>query len=317
MERAQEILGLFPDYMRKSWSRTLDQCEELQEIRLRTDRPVLLSSGRREYFIGEDDLPAAQEKQAKRTDSRQMQDILNHICRYSLYAFTDELKQGYLTVPGGHRIGIAGQVVLSGEGLVQSIKNIAYMNIRISHEVKGAADSILPFLYEKGEPQNVMIISPPGCGKTTLLRDLIRQVSDGNRFGRGRTVGVVDERSEIAGSYQGIAQNDVGYRSDIMDACPKALGMLMLLRSMAPRVIAVDELGEREDIQALGQAVLSGVGLMVTIHGEGIEDVKHRVYLQEILKRRYFKRFVVLGREKGMCRIRGIYNEAYEKCLSG
>lgn len=317
MERAQEILGLFPDYMRKSWSRTLDRCEELQEIRLRTDRPVLLSSGRREYFIGEDDLPAAQEKQAKRTDSRQMQDILNHICRYSLYAFTDELKQGYLTVPGGHRIGIAGQVVLSGEGLVQSIKNIAYMNIRISHEVKGAADSILPFLYEKGEPQNVMIISPPGCGKTTLLRDLIRQVSDGNRFGRGRTVGVVDERSEIAGSYQGIAQNDVGCRSDIMDACPKALGMLMLLRSMAPRVIAVDELGEREDIQALGQAVLSGVGLMVTIHGEGIEDVKHRVYLQEILKRRYFKRFVVLGREKGMCRIRGIYNEAYEKCLSG
>lgn len=317
MERAQEILGLFPDYMRKSWSRTLDRCEELQEIRLRTDRPVLLSSGRREYFIGEDGLPAAQEKQAKRTDSRQMQDILNHICRYSLYAFTDELKQGYLTVPGGHRIGIAGQVVLSGEGLVQSIKNIAYMNIRVSHEVKGAADSILPFLYEKGEPQNVMIISPPGCGKTTLLRDLIRQVSDGNRFGRGRTVGVVDERSEIAGSYQGIAQNDVGCRSDIMDACPKALGMLMLLRSMAPRVIAVDELGEREDIQALGQAVLSGVGLMVTIHGEGIEDVKHRVYLQEILKRRYFKRFVVLGREKGMCRIRGIYNEAYEKCLSG
>lgn len=317
MERAEEILGLFPDYMRVCWRQALKRCGELQEIRLRADRPVLLINGQRECYINESGLPVQEAGQAKRTDSRQMQDIVNHICQYSLYAFADELKQGYLTVPGGHRIGISGQVVLSGQGSVQSIKNISYMNIRISHEVKGAADSIMPFMYEKGEFHNVMIISPPGCGKTTLLRDLIRQVSDGNRFGKGRTVGVVDERSEIAGSYQGLAQNDVGGRTDVMDACPKALGMMMLLRSMAPRVIAVDELGEKEDIHALGQAVLSGVGLMVTIHGEGMEDVKHRLYLQELLKRRYFKRYVVLGKENGMCRIRGIYNEAYEKCLSG
>lgn len=317
MERMQEILGLFPDYMRDTWKQVLQKCDTLEEIRLRVDRPVILSSENREYFMTQQGFPVLEEKQALITDSRQMQDIVNHICRYSLYAFSDELRQGYLTVPGGHRIGIAGQVVLSGTETVQSIKNIAYMNIRVSHEIRGAADSILPFLYEKGELHNTLIISPPGCGKTTLLRDLIRQVSDGNRFGRGRTVGVVDERSEIAGSYQGIAQNDVGCRTDILDACPKALGIQMLLRSMAPRIIAVDELGEKEDIQAISQAVLSGVGLLVTIHGESIEDVKHRLHLQEMLKKRCFKRYIVLGKENGMCRIRGIYNEAYEKCLNG
>lgn len=317
MERSEEILRLFPDYQRERWRKVLRNCDELQEIRMRINRPILLMRGQQEFFLSREGELTVHAKQAGCMTAKELKDMLNHICQYSLYAFADELKQGYLTVPGGHRIGIAGQVVLRDRGEILSVKHISYMNIRISHEIKGAADSLLPFLYERGELYNVMIISPPGCGKTTLLRDLIRQVSDGNRYGMGRTVGVVDERSEIAGSYQGIAQNDVGSRTDIMDACPKALGIMMLLRSMAPRVIAVDELGEKEDIHAIGQAVLSGVGLLVTIHGEGIEDVKHRVHLTELLKKRYFKRFIVLGKENGMCRIQGIYNEAYEKCLNG
>lgn len=314
MERKEEIQGLFPDFLRPMWDKALGQMEGLQEIRLRNNRPILLYDGRKERYLRTDGQVSALETEGYCMQERELQAVLSHICQYSLYAFEDEIRQGYLTVPGGHRIGLAGQVVLEG-GQIRTMKHISYMNIRISREIRGAADSLLPFLYENGQFRNVMLISPPGCGKTTVLRDLVRQVSDGNRYGEGCTVGVVDERSELAGSYLGKAQNDLGMRTDVLDACPKSLGMLMLIRSMAPRVIAIDELGEEEDIQAMQRAALSGIGLMVTVHGEGIEDIQRRVFLQDTLKKRLFKRFVVLKKERGHCTVGGIYNEEFQSCL--
>lgn len=295
----QSLLQLFPANRRKFWGRTALEYKKMQEIRIRVDKPVVLLFEGREVFLNGEGEFQTTPKYAYCVDRVELEEILNHLCHYSLYAYEDELRQGFLTVTGGHRIGIAGQVVREGENSIRTIKNISYLNIRIAHQIKGVADKVLPWLYEGGRLKNVLIISPPGCGKTTLLRDIIRQVSDGNAYGVGRCVGVVDERSEIAGSYQGQPQNDIGMRTDVLDGCPKTLGMMLLLRSMSPQVIAIDELGGEEDMKALHMAAFCGVGILATVHGESIEDVTERFSWKEDLCQGLFDIFLILGRENG------------------
>lgn len=315
INRQEEILGLFPEAMRGMWNMAAMQMEQMQEIRLRTGQPVILYMRQKEWFLGEDGRFTSDKKEAHCMSAGEMESIVQHMCKYSLYAFEDEIRQGFMTVPGGHRIGMAGQVVLEGDGSIRNIKYISYMNIRISHEIIGAADRVLPYLYCNGQLLNTMIISPPGCGKTTMLRDMIRQISDGSMYGKGRTVGVVDERSEIAGSYLGEAQNDVGTRTDILDGCPKVMGMMMLIRSMAPKVVAVDELGSTADIRALEEVVQCGSNVIATIHGNAIADICAKSFMRTILSDKVFERFIILGKRAGECVVEGIYNEDYVKCL--
>lgn len=155
------------------------------------------------------------ENQAVIVTPEDIKETMALVSNYSLYAYEDEIRQGYITIKGGHRVGIAGKTVLENER-VKTIQYISFMNIRLSHQVKGCANQVLPYIINEGRLCHTLIISPPCCGKTTMLRDIIRQVSES-----GQSVGVVDERSEIAACYLGIPQNELGIRTDVLDGCPK------------------------------------------------------------------------------------------------
>lgn len=299
------LIRIFPQKRRAFWQKTADNGENVCEIRLRVDRPVIIETTRGDFFLNDSGEWQEHPYGAHIVREAEIRELIARLCQDSVYAYADEIRQGFLTVEGGHRIGLCGQAVLENEAGLRTQKNISFVNIRVSHEIRGAADAILPQLYRAGIFQNTLIISPPGFGKTTLLRDLIRQISDGNPYGPGLRVGVVDERSELAGSYLGRPQNDLGMRTDVLDACPKAVGMLLLLRSMSPQVIAVDELGEEADRQALHKAAASGCALLATLHGADEADAGER--LGEEWLRQMFDRLVILrGRGRMEC-----------KCLEG
>jgi stage III sporulation protein AA len=308
-----ELLQLFPMEMRHFWERVSEDILMIQEIRLRTNLPIMVIRKGQEYFLDTVGQYTQKRKESYVISGQELEEILQHICHYSLYAYEDELRQGFLTVEGGHRVGLVGQVVMDGKWDIRTLKHISGMNIRVSHQIKGAGDEVLPYLYEKGEYRNTLIISPPGGGKTTLLRDLVRQISDGNTFGEGRCVGVVDERSEIAGCFQGVPQNDVGMRTDVLDACPKALGMMLLLRGMSPQVIAVDEVGGKEDAAAIQYAASCGCGILATIHGESLEDIPRKEGMMQLLREGLFQCFVILTKEGGKYGVKTVLGkeEAY------
>ena len=195
-------------------------------------------------------------------------------------------------------MGIAGKAVTEGSGL-RTIRDISSLNIRLAHEKPGCGDPVLPWLYENGRLQNTLILSPPGAGKTTLLRDVVRQVSNGNRYGPGLQTAVVDERSELGACFKGVPQCDLGMRTDVMDGCPKALGMVMMIRSMAPGAVAVDEIGDREDLEALRYVMKCGCRILATVHGSSPEDLKKKPVLAEMVREGMFSRYVALSRRMG------------------
>lgn len=304
------ILRIFPEEMRGMWRRTAERAEHLQEIRLRAGKKILLYIDGGEWYLDRSGAPTRAEGQAVFLERRELEHLISYVCGSSMYAYEEELSRGYLTLPGGHRMGLVGEAVLGEGERVRSMKHISGVNLRIAHEVKGAADRVLPRLYENGRFLNTLIVSPPCCGKTTLLRDVVRQVSDGNPCAAGITVGVVDERSEIAGSFRGIPQNDVGMRTDVLDSCPKAAGMLLLIRSMSPRVIAVDELGEQEEIRAVRHILRCGCGILATVHAETAEEAADRLF-GECPGENAFERYVVLARKDGKCVVSDVLDRTF------
>ncbi|SMF87672.1 stage III sporulation protein AA [Paenibacillus uliginis N3/975] len=296
-------LELFPENVKQLLlNLPKDVLEGLEEVRIREDRPLEINTGGKFHFVSRNgELILIQDEAYKptREDGHRLLDLISN---HSLYTMEEELRKGFITIPGGHRIGLTGRTVLSG-GKVEHIRDISGFNVRIAKEIKGAADEILPYLLDTKRKRvlHTLIMSPPQHGKTTLVRDLARQISSGfwgrsNIHWPGMKVGIVDERSEIAGCQRGVPGFDVGPRTDVLDGCPKAEGMMMMLRSMSPDVLIVDEIGRPEDAEAVTEALHAGISVIATAHGSSVQDMRGRPGLAGLVDNRMFEMYVVLAR---------------------
>lgn len=255
-----------------------DQCRA-EEFRLRAGRPmsVVLPEGERVLSRGP-------------VHSRELEQLVEIASRASLHAVLDQVRRGYLTMAGGHRVGLCGTVSLR-EGEIHSLSRYSSADVRIARQVKGAADPVRDALCPGGRLTSTLILAPPGMGKTTLLRDLIRQVSDGVGCCPLR-VSLADERGEVAALYGGVPQLEVGGRTDVVEGCPKAQGLMLLLRAMNPQVLAADEITAPEDVAALRTAAGCGVTLLATAHGESRADLERRSLYRPLLEEHIVQRLV-------------------------
>jgi len=228
--------------------------------------------------------------------------MVNGMCRGSLYAVQSSLTEGYISLNGGHRVGICGKCVAEN-GKITHITDISAVCVRVARAVFGAADEIMSYLEFNGKLYNALIVSPPGCGKTTVLRDAVRQL--GNRY----RVCVADERSEIAACKNGIPTHDVGKFTSVMDSVPKAEGIRMLLRSMSPQIIATDETGSRDEEEAIYRLINAGAKIITTAHGYSERDLLAREHLGRLIEKGIFERIFVLSNRKGVATVEKIISD--------
>lgn len=276
----------------------LHNIEKIEEIRIRCGRNVILKLGQIEtilkYIVNESDIIG----------------ILQNICSNSLYAYQNQICNGFITLPGGHRAGITGNVVIK-EGQVLNISHIYSINFRISHQINGASNEVLKYILDTSNNTvySSLIVSPPGSGKTTIIRDIAKKISDGIseiNF-KGIDVSIIDERGEIAALNRGCTYNDVGLRTDVLDNIPKSIGIRMAIRSMAPKVIIADEIGNKDDADIVNYAICSGVKCIFTAHGSSMEDLMKNLEMQKIMKLQLFQRIIFLDeKRKGL--VKGIVN---------
>ncbi|MCL6590525.1 MAG: stage III sporulation protein AA [Firmicutes bacterium] len=298
----EEILRFFPIELRQVLAGIQPNLQpRVTEIRLRLNQPLEINLGNESRFISATGAVVEDLKSALFIGANELKRVINSITTGSFYALDEELVQGYLTLPGGHRVGFGGRV-LQNAGKIRLVRNISSLNFRIAKEIRGIARPVLPLLWKDGRFQKTMILAPPASGKTTMLREIIREISYGvpGMNLPGLTVGLVDERSEIAGSCQGVAQFDVGPRTDILDACPKKEGVYLLLRSMNPQVIATDEIGQENDWAVLEDIINAGVSFITTAHARNLSEAMFRPGLRRILETGSVERMIILSNRLGV-----------------
>lgn len=265
--------------------------QKIEEIRIRAGKPVILKLGMIEIIL------------KYIVKNSEIIGIVQSMCSNSVYAYQNQICNGYITLPGGNRAGIGGNVVFK-DGQVSNISYIYSINIRISHQIEGASNEVIRYVLDTKNNTvfNSLIVSPPGVGKTTIIRDIAKKISDGIseiNF-KGIDTVIVDERGEIAALNRGVSYNDVGIRTDILDNVPKTVGIRMAVRSLAPKVIIADEIGNKDDVSIINYAVCSGVKCIFTAHGRTMEDLIKNDEIKKIIDRQLFSRIIFLDKnEKG------------------
>ena len=312
--KIHEVLRYMPKEIKTMIERlTPKLLESMEEVRLRQGKPLILYGGGQEYLIDKNGQLVFDARNAYICTTEDIKSAVNLITNFSIYSFEDDIRNGFVTVDGGHRVGICGKAVLEA-GKVRTLRDITFINYRVARQVLGAADKVMSYILKHDNSiYNTLIISPPQCGKTTILRDLVRQISGGiPAIGfKGKKVGLIDERNEIAACSMGLAKNDVGIRTDVLDGCPKAEGIIMMIRSMSPEIIATDEIGRSEDAGAVLDAINAGVKILTTIHGSDIQDFLRKPTLERLHKN-LFERYIIMSRRQGVGTIEEILDMNYK-----
>lgn len=291
--RVFEILAYMPDNLKAVMQRVLElSADSLEEVRFRMGRPLIVGTSGGNLAVKADGTLSESINGAYEVTEGDIHRIFQAICENSVYAYIDEIRQGFITIRGGHRVGFAGRAA-APSGRVENFREISSLNFRVAREVIGAADDIINDIYAEKGVVNTLLVAPPLVGKTTMLRDIARQISNS-----GIKVGIADDRGEIAAMYHGAMQNDVGLQTDVIDGAPKAESVIMLLRSMAPQVIISDEIATSADVEAISQAFGTGVGVIASAHGGSFEEVASRNLLQPLFAEGGFGQVIVLSRSK-------------------
>jgi stage III sporulation protein AA len=310
----REVLVYLAPRLRRTLERMGGVLQELEEIRLRAGQPLQVETGLASTLVTPEGLLTGRKEQALQVTEEDILRSLQLMGENSLYTLEEELKEGFLTLPGGHRVGLAGECLAENGRLVR-VKRVTALNLRIAREAIGSSRPVLPFLVAEERPVRVMIISPPQAGKTTLLRDIVRSFSNGEGVPAPLKVGLVDERGEIAGSFRGVPQLDVGIRTDVLTGCPKQDGIFLLLRAMSPQVIATDEIGRPTDLKVIEEVLNAGVGFIVTAHAWDTQDLSLRPVLREIWLQGLVEKVIILSRRFGSGTLEGIWDGKTKKAL--
>lgn len=299
--RFEQVAALLPFVLRRRLEELPERAKaQGEELRLRAGKPLCVS-----YPDGERPIAGTAVTQ------EHLRTVLEVASGASVHTVMEQLKNGFVPIAGGHRLGLCGTAVVR-EGALSNLRAVSSLSLRVARELTGISAAVLPRAMGEDGLENLLILSPPGGGKTTLLRDVIRAVSAGEAAEPLR-VGVVDERGELAAMVNGSPSLDVGPHTDVMDGCPKALGLTALIRGMNPQVLAVDEITAPQDVEAILQAAGCGVKLLATAHAGGIEDLKRRPLYRTLLEERLFSRFIVIG-GRGTARTYTILDGAGKEC---